>query len=370
MSIRTRVTCWYAGALIVSLTLMAAVLHYEWMEQLRQIHSKGIAEPAWEEVFEVVLFYGVPTLIVLIVGGGWLVRRSLRPITTLTEAVERLHADSLSQHLPPTGNGDELDRLTQVFNEMTARLDQSFARVRDFTLSASHELKTPLTLMHAEIETALRSGESNGPHRDLLEDQLDEIQRLTKIVDGLAFLAKLDARRLSFARDPVRLDELVRDIFADTQVLGTPHGLLVQMNTCEAVQVRGDRGRLRQLLLNLATNAVNYNEPGGRVEFALRSAGGTAELTVTNTGPGIPPEVLPRVFDRFFRGDVSHNNTIEGCGLGLSISQSIVIGHGGTIELSSEVNGLTVARVRLPLVAAVTPLTSEAAVLPAIKRAA
>ena len=236
-----------------------------------------------------------------------------------------------------------------VFNGMTARLDDSFNRIREFTLHASHELKTPLTILCGETETMLRDESLSAAERDRAASQLDELRRLARIVDGLTLLAKADAGQITLAMEPVRLDELVRDNFADAQILAGPQGIQVELAACEEVTVRGDRHRLRQLLLNLADNAVKYNQPQGRVTMNLRRASGAAEFTIANTGPGIPPEALPRVFDRFFRGDPAHSNEVDGCGLGLSIAKWIVSAHHGTIQIESAPAKLTTVTVRLPL---------------------
>src|SRR5437660_192624 len=139
----------------------------------------------------------------------------MAPVAAITDAASRINESNLNTQLPRTGNGDELDRLTEVFNAMTARLDNSFNRIREFTLHASHELKTPLTVMHGELETALRDGSDSTHNRENLLSQLDEVQRLTKIVDGLSLLTKADAGQITLKREPVRLDELVRDSLAD-----------------------------------------------------------------------------------------------------------------------------------------------------------
>jgi signal transduction histidine kinase len=177
---------------------------------------------------------------------------------------------------------------------------------------------------------------------------LDEIQRLTQIVDGLTLLTKADAGQVALAREPVRLDELVREAYADAQSLARPRGVQVNLAVCESVTVTGDRRRLRQLLLNLTDNAIKYNVPGGTVALALRRRDGTAELAVTNTGPGIPADVLPRVFEPFFRGDPSHSKEVDGCGLGLSIARWIATAHGGDLRLTSAPGRETVATLRLP----------------------
>jgi signal transduction histidine kinase len=238
---------------------------------------------------------------------------------------------------------------------MTERLNRSFARIREFTLHASHELKTPLTVMHGELETALQDQALTAPQRERLESELDEVQRLAKIVDGLTLLTKADAGQITLAREPVRLDELVREACADAQSLARPYDIQVSVTACDELTVTGDRHRLRQLLLNLTDNAIKYNQRNGTVTLCLRRTADTAEMAVANTGPGIPAETLPRIFDPFFRGDSSHSQTVEGCGLGLSIARWIVSAHAGTIRVTSEPNRLTTTTVRLPLSALPLP---------------
>jgi signal transduction histidine kinase len=348
MTIRSRLTLWYAGILFAS-TLLITVMTYKELAVSRDESLAGRLEEEQEEpgdIVRIVLWSGIPAALLGVAGGWWLMRKALSPVTALTQAAGRIHDRNLCERLPRTGNGDELDRLTEVFNAMTARLDESFKRIREFTLHASHELKTPLTVMHGEVETALR-GEMDPAGRERLLSQLDEIQRLTKIVDGLSLLTKADAGQITLKQEPVRFDDLVRDSFADAQILARPHEVTVELTACEAIQVAGDRHRLRQLLLNLTDNAIKYNRPKGSVTIALRRAGGLAELAIANTGPGIPVELQTRVFDRFFRGDPAHNNAVEGCGLGLSIAQWIVQAHGGTIQIASRPEELTTVSVRL-----------------------
>ena len=316
---------------------------------MRHEHRRAPTEHAIAETGELIFQVGVPAVLLGILGGWWLTRRALSPVAELTEAVKKIHESNLREPLPRTGNGDELDRLTGVFNGMLARLDDSFNRTREFTLHASHELKTPLTVLCGETETMLRDESLSAADRERAASLLDELRRLARIVDGLTLLARADAGQITLAMEPVRLDELVRDNFADAQILAEPHGIKVELQNCEEVTVRGDRHRLRQLLLNLADNAVKYNQPQGRVTMSLQRAGETAELTIANSGPGIPPESLPRVFDRFFRGDPAHSQTVDGCGLGLSIAKWIVSAHHGTIQVESTPGKLTIVTVRLPL---------------------
>jgi len=361
MKIRTRLTLWYAGILILSLLVIGLGTYHEIAEQMRHHHRDEVADHpvdlqgdhrgdhALNETGEMVLRVGLPAVALGLLGGWWLTRRALAPVARLTSAVEAIHEHNLRTPLPRSGSGDELDRLTEVFNAMTARLDGSFNRIREFTLHASHELKTPLTILCGETETALRDESLSPTEHERAVSQLDELRRLTHIVDSLTLLAKADAGQIVLASEPVRWDELIRDNFADALILAEPHGIHVELSARETVTVLGDRHRLRQLLLNLTDNAVKYNRPQGQILMVLRRVGDTAEFSIANTGQGIPPEILPRVFDRFFRGDAAHGSRVEGCGLGLSIAQWIVNAHHGTIVIESPDAELTTARVRLKI---------------------
>jgi signal transduction histidine kinase len=348
MKIRTRVTLWYAGILFVSLIIMGAGTYNEIAEQMEREHRHHLWEHALNETGEMVVYAGLPAVIIGLLGGWWITRKAIAPVTELTEVVEKVHDGNLRKQLKRSGNGDELDRLTEVFNAMTARLDGSFQRIREFTLHASHELKTPLTVMRGELETALSEGNITPAQKEHLLSQMDEIERLAKIVDGLTLLTKADAGQIKLNFEPVRLDDLVRESVADTKILAQPQNIQVNLAACEQISISGDRHRLRQLLLNLTDNAVKYNHPSGTVAVSLRCDNGFAEFKIENTGAGIAPELQPRVFERFFRGDSSHSNSIEGCGLGLSIAQWITDAHHGNIQFVSEPNKLTVVTVRLP----------------------
>jgi len=367
MKIRTRLTLWYAGILFGALLLMGLLSYYELIVARPEGHwepvedSRSREHPGkrggghgreggmLEDLLGIAVWCGIPAAALALGGGWWLMRKALSPVAALTEAAERVHECNLGERIARSGNGDELDRLTEVFNRMVARLDQSFQRIREFTLHASHELKTPLTVLHGELETALEDDSLTPAQRERLLSQLDEVQRLTRIVEGLNLLTKADSGQIQLKREPVALDELVRDCMEDAKVLALPESIEVSLAECEPVTVSGDRHRLRQVLLNLTDNAVKYNQPRGRVVLGLRRAESMAELTVVNSGPGISPDQLPRVFERFYRGDAAHTRSEESCGLGLSIVQWIVTAHGGSIELRSEPSVQTTATVRLPI---------------------
>ena len=324
MSIRTRLTLWYAGMLLGSLLLMGGVLHYE---LVTEHEGEAVREKPGKQIADVLLFYGLPTVLVLVLGGSWLMRRALRPIEALTAGAERVHAGNLSERIPLTGRGDELDRLASVFNEMLGRIEAGVAGVRDFTLHASHELKTPLTILSAETELALGDPATPASERERLASQFEEIRRLAALVDALSLLAKVDAGLPLIAREPLRLDEMLRNAVEDARLLAVPHGITIELTHCDPAPLDGDRASLRQVLLNLLDNAVKHNQPSGWVRVELRAGPDDFTLSIENTGAPIPPELVPRIFDRFVRGP----NAREGSGLGLSITQTIVEAHGGTI---------------------------------------
>jgi signal transduction histidine kinase len=182
-----------------------------------------------------------------------------------------------------------------------------------------------------------------------MQSQYEEVRRLARIVDTLTLLTKADAGLVMLERKTVRLDQLVRECFDDAVILAEDHEVQVTLAVCEEVTVLGDRDRLRQLLLNLTDNAVKYNRPGGTVAMRLRKTSARAELEISNTGEGLPPELQGRVFDRFVRGDGARKKSADGCGLGLTICQWIVHGHDGTIQISSAPDQTTTVSVRLPL---------------------
>jgi signal transduction histidine kinase len=350
MKIRTRLNVWYAAVLCgVALVVISAAAYHELVIEKHHHHHgvKSESELDNEDLIDILTWTVTPAVVLGLLGGWWITRQALTPVTALTEAVEKIHERNLSEPLARSGNGDELDRLTEVFNAMTARLDDSFQHIREFTLHASHELKTPLTVLRGEMELSLNEENLTSAQREKLLSQIDEVERLAKIVDGLTLLTKADAGQIQLKHEPVPLDELTREAFADAKILAQPHGIEVCLETCEAAIVSGDRHRLRQLLLNLTDNAIKYNQPNGKVTMALRRHENYAELKISNTGAGIASELQSKIFERFFRGENSAGE-IEGCGLGLSIVQWIVNAHHGKIRLVSELNRETSVTIQLP----------------------
>ncbi|MCB1279401.1 HAMP domain-containing sensor histidine kinase [Prosthecobacter sp.] len=355
MSLRRRIMTLYIVTQCVSLVIVAFWSWFEFEEQREIVRQGGVAaverESPFVETLEIVTAGGVPALVVGIFVGGLLLRRALEPIGRLTLELENTDISNLSRPVPRSGSGDEIDRMTIVFNSMKERLGASFTQAREFTLHASHELKTPLTILHGTLEQMLGDSAVPEAQKERISSMLEEVQRLAGIVGQLAFLAKADAGLLSFSHDRVAMDDLVRDLMEDLNHLSAPNEITVTLTECQPAIVRGDRMRLRQLLLNLADNAVKYNVPRGTITLSLKPVQGRICLEICNTGPVLPENLRARVFERFFRGDEAHGGDIEGSGLGLSIAQTIVQAHQGLITLQVSPEGLNCVTVCFPKIA-------------------
>ncbi len=326
MSLVTRLTWWFSGLLILALLLDLALSYFEFF-----VENHPQREPLWVQFAEVALMSLVP-LVLLGISAWWLSLRAVQPLRKLTEAASRIHDRNLREQIPSRGTGDEIDHLTTVFNDMTARLAASFDHIREFTLRASHELKTPLAILRADFGELVDEPARDEADRARFSSHLDEIERLTRIVDNLTLLTKADAQMLKLEQLEVRLDELVREAAEDTRALGDSRRLRVWCETVP-VTVWGDRHRLRQLLLILCDNAVKYNHDDGEISLWL---GADRSLRIRNTGPGIPTAEQAHVFQRFYRGSTVSASDIEGSGLGLSIAQWIAQAHGGVLTFTSD----------------------------------
>jgi heavy metal sensor kinase len=285
------------------------------------------------------------------VAAYWLAGRTLAPMARVTEATRRITADRLSERLPVPNPGDELGRLAATVNDMLARLERTFAEMRRFTADASHELRTPLAVLRAEVEVALRKRLTAGEAQEVLVSVLEECDRLTRLTEQLLSLARQDAGTAPPGQEPVDLVALAGGVVEDLRPLAEAKGQTLRLDVAPGwpgLVIPGDPGQLRQALMNLIDNAVKYTPEGGSVEVRVGPAPGGVAMTVADTGEGIPAEHLSRVFDRFYRVDKARSRELGGTGLGLAIVKGIVEGHGGRVELVSEVGRGTVCTVTLP----------------------
>ena len=299
-----------------------------------------------------VLLIGSPLAVVVSVLGGWfLAGRALRPVDDITLTAQRIARGDLTQRIETTSK-DEIGRLANTFNNMIGRLEASIRQIRQFSADASHELRTPLTITKGETELALRKPRSPEVYREALESNLEEIDRMSRIVEELLFLSRADLGEVHVASDPVQLDTLVQEIQLQAMVLGKEQQISTTLGQVEPLRVAGDEWRLRELILNVVDNAVKYSLPRGTVELGLTQHRGMARVTVRDHGIGMTPEEQRLVFDRFYRTDAARAHAQKGTGLGLSICKWIAEAHHGTIEVTSTFGQGSCFTITLPLLPA------------------
>ncbi len=285
--------------------------------------------------------------------GYWQAGRGLRPLKQMTEELEAItDGRSLHRRLPVAGAArDEVSRLGVTVNGMLARLEQSFASLRRFTADASHELKTPLMVFRAGVERALTHPGTPPESLEALDETLEQINQMSELVDGLLTLARADEGRAPLALEQHDVAALVTEAAETAEILGAETGVAVSVERpTEPVILEVDPSRIRQLLLNLVTNAVKYTPAGGRVRLGLEDRGWEVAITVADTGVGVAAGDLPHIFDRFWRADVARSRTGDraGAGLGLAITKWIAEAHGGAITVQSRPNRGTTFIVTLP----------------------
>lgn len=270
-----------------------------------------------------------------LLGGWFLAGRALRPVDTITLTAQRITAGDLTQRIVAPHTSDEIGRLASTFNDMIARLEVSFRQIRQFSADASHELRTPLTITKGETELALRRPRPAEDYRQVLESNLEEIDRMSRIVDELLFLSRADLGEIKIEFAPVKFDDLVKEIQQQAMVLGQEHKIETTLVAVEPITVIGDEWRLRELLLNLVDNAIKYSRPEDKVEISLMRENDMARLSVVDHGIGISPDDQVHIFDRFYRTEAARSHTQKGTGLGLSICKWIVEIHHGRIHVQS-----------------------------------
>jgi heavy metal sensor kinase len=295
-----------------------------------------------------VFLFLVPVALTASALGGWfLARRALTPVDAMVEAARRIEAEDLTKRIPAPSGKDELARLAAVLNDMLARIERSFGAVRRFSADAAHELRTPLTILKGEIEVALRSSEAPAEMRQTLVSCLEEVDRLNSLVEDMLLMARVEGDALSAGPRPVNLAEVLQDAAPALTELAARAGNLCTVATAPPLWIEGYDSLLFRLVFNLAENAIKYTPRGGRIEVTLEPQERSAVLQVKDNGPGIAPEALEHIFERFYRGDPAREGS--GSGLGLALVRAIVELHRGQIHVSSEVGKGTCFRVTLPL---------------------
>jgi signal transduction histidine kinase len=315
--------------------------------------------------FRAVLGIVTLSMVVIALTGGFLVTRSaVLPIRQLTDAVRRIirtgRTDARVPLTGPGGGDDAIDELTVLFNTMLDKIEGLVTAMRGSLDNVSHDLRTPLTRLRGQAEMALAGPPDLDRYREALADAVEEADRVLVMLTTLMDISEAESGAMQLQREPVPLADVVAravDLYRD---VADAKGVSLEVQvgggrqfssgstarSGEQPVVLGDRTRLEQVAANLIDNAIKYTPPGGRVRVAVGEAGGRAEISVHDTGPGIPPDELPRIWDRLFRGDASRAE--RGLGLGLSLVRAIATAHGGTAEVSSEPGRGATFVVRLP----------------------
>jgi signal transduction histidine kinase len=294
---------------------------------------------------------GVVTLLIVVIAltGGWLATQSaLFPIRRLSQAVQRIiRTGRTDARVPLEGTGDALDELTSLFNAMLDKIEGLVTAMRGALDNVSHDLRTPLTRLRGTAELTLASPPNLERYREALADCVEESDRVLVMLNTLMDISEAESGTLQLHREPVTLADVVGRAVDLYREVADAKGVTLAADAPMDVVVVADRTRLEQVAANLIDNAVKYTPPGGRVDVEVRRAEDAAIFRVRDTGPGIPPDELPRIFDRLFRGDTSR--TERGLGLGLSLVKAVVEAHGGTVDVVSEPGRGSVFTVSLPL---------------------
>jgi two-component system OmpR family sensor kinase len=299
---------------------------------------------------------GKLALLMLVGGGGavlasfllgmWLSDQTIKPIEAIIEAAEGIStAKDLGKRLPWNGPDDELGRLVDVFNRLMDRIEHLFGVQRRLVADVSHELRTPLTAIRGNLDLVKRYG-MDSASMEAIESETD---RMSRMVSDLLLLARADYGSMQLEMSQIDLDTVLTEVFKESRVLAKDRDLSIKLAHIEPVRMMGNTDRLKQLMLNLVSNAIKFTPDGGEIVFALRQEGETALLTVTDNGVGIAPEDLERIFDRFYQADPARTKgqSGDGAGLGLAIAKMIAESHGGTIEAASSPGQGTTFTVKL-----------------------
>jgi len=296
-----------------------------------------------------ILWFALPPLVALAaLGGWWVASRNVAPLGWMAEQASAISGSNLDKRLEIGRAARELTVLAASFNELLARIDQSFDSMRRFVADASHEMRTPIAVVRGEAEVALSLDRTPAEYQASLGLILDESRRLSRLVDDLLQLARADAGHVKLRNDEFYLNDLVAECCRSLHSLAAARRIDLECRPSADAAFRGDPELLRRLVVNLLDNAIRYTEPGGKAEAAVDAAGPDLRIVVSDNGPGIPPDAAPYVFDRFYRADKARERERGGSGLGLAIVKWIAESHGGAVSFASQPGEGTTFTVSLP----------------------
>jgi heavy metal sensor kinase len=302
------------------------------------------------ERFRLLLFLVAPLLLIVASAGGyWLSARALAPVDEISQAAERISVENLANRLPVPQTGDQLERLSKTLNAMFSRLENSVLRMKQFTADASHELRTPISLIRTTAEIAVDRSRPPEEYLEALHEILQEAERTSTLIDNLMLLARADSQKAVLERSPLDARSVAREAVEQGRKLAHQKGVGFDATVPDyPIPILADGDALRRGLLILIDNAVKYTPEGGHVSVDVTRSDDFAVFAVRDTGLGIAAEDLAKIFDRFWRADKVRSREPGGTGLGLSIAEWIVQMHAGSIEVASELGKGSVFRLRIP----------------------
>lgn len=296
-----------------------------------------------------IMIISIPSSIcVTIIVGYFMAKKALRPVDQIRRAAVKISSSNLDERIDIVGRRDELGRLAETFNAMIGRLKDAFQRINQFSIDVSHELKTPLTILKGETEVALRKEREKQDYQELLKSNLEEIDRMSCIIDDLLLLSKADTKEIKLNVEDVALRDLVMDVCMDMKVVADKKGVELETSELEDIRLKGDELKLRRMLLNVVENGIKYSHAGGKVSVSSYANNGYAKIDIMDNGIGISEEDIKYIFDRFYRADRSRKRE-SGSGLGLSISRWIAEAHKGSIEVKSQSSQGSMFTIKLPI---------------------
>lgn len=289
----------------------------------------------------------LPAILIFVVCSGWLLAGMvLKPIDQIGSVMEKIREGNLDQKIPLSDSGDEFDRLAKSFNQMVERIRESYERIAQFTMNASHELNTPVAVMKSELDVILSKVRTNEEYHKALISQQEETERLSRLIQCMLWLARTDSDSMKESFTRVHLNDVLNEVYELYEPVAESRKITLELKQASDPEVTGDKSQLTQLLSNLVDNAVKYNHSGGRVVISSESQDDGVVLSVTDDGPGIPEECRQKIFDRFYKV----RSTSSGHGLGLSIAGSIARIHKARINVGTSGSGGTVFQVIFPAV--------------------
>ena len=293
----------------------------------------------------------IPTgMFLAAISAWWMAGRALKPVAALAIAARQIAVGSLDRRLPVRGANDELDELAREFNETLARLERAVGEMKQFTSSISHELRTPLAVLRGEAEIALMQTGTTEQYRNILASQLEEFEKLTRMINQLLTLARAESGQEKIEHKPVNISAMTQSLAEQLKPVAASKDIAMEWSCEQDVVIVGDSDWLERVILNLLDNAIKFTPGGGHVYVDLGRSSHNATLEVRDDGKGIAADALPYIFERFYRADPSRSNRVDGAGLGLSLVKWAVDQHQGTIHVDSFPEKGTQVTVTLPVV--------------------